>query len=56
MTRSFIARIITRVLLSNRSGHELMITTITASDRFAAILQAVAQVAPKGYRYAETIG
>lgn len=56
MIRSFLPRTITRVLLSNRRGHELMIAVVTTSDRFAAILQAVAQVAPKGYSYAETIG
>lgn len=55
MTYSFFPRFVTRVLLSTFDGGELSLSVVTISDRLAAILQAVAQVAPKGYTYAETI-
>jgi hypothetical protein len=53
MTRSY--SVTSRVLLSTFDGAELAISVVAKSDRLAAILQAVAQVAPAGYRYAETI-
>jgi hypothetical protein len=53
MARSY--SITTRVLLTTFDGAELAISIITASDRLAAILRAVAKIAPAGYRYAETI-
>jgi len=55
MTYSFLPRFVTRVLLSTFDGGELSVSVVTTSDRFSSILHAVAQVAPKGYAYAETI-
>jgi hypothetical protein len=54
MVRNFY-RFITRVLVSTFDGAELAISVVTSSSRFSDILRAVAQVAPAGYRYAETI-
>jgi hypothetical protein len=47
--------ITTRVLLTTFDGAELAISIVAKSDRLAAILRAVAKIAPVGYRYAETI-
>ena len=53
MARSY--SVTSRVLLSTFDGAELALSVVTKSDRLSAILQAVAQAAPEGYRYAETI-
>ena len=45
----------TRKGKSTFDGAELAISVVAKSDRLAAILRAVAQVAPAGYRYSETI-
>ena len=53
MARSY--SVTSRVLLSTFDGAELAVSIVAKSDRLAAILRVVAQVAPAGYRYSETI-
>ena len=53
MARSY--SVTSRVLLSTFDGAELAISVVAPSDRLAAILRALAKIAPAGYRYAETL-